>query len=540
MINHLNHYSLTNPASIYDEEALTALELAARCAKKVNDCVDEYNRFETSTNKNIEQFNKRMDGQDKRIDQLFEVELPEHIENNVNDWLDKHPEATTSVLDHSLTMDKMVIGTLGYVTPQNFGAVADGATDDSGAFQSAIDSGAKYLFIPEGTYRLETPVNIPSNTKICVRGAGVDVTTLNTANGCFNAGAHTFFAIGDMTICGDAGTRNGYGIKGDFSFSLFENLRIYQVDTCIFTEENTWINLFKNCYLGYANYGFKASNHFNNNSFYACRVQNCTTGIYLPSRHHQNNFDGCDIELCKVGFELSSASNFVVNNSYIEGNDVAFKFIDPVFNSDYTVTNCYVYANQKTGWLAQIPSVESRDVNPAILRFENCRFSNFDSNKGVTFYGDYTNAHLAVCFNNNIFQGGVETYGDVVDRGVCTNYGNTVNFLPIQSDLPIYKNDNCKWYVEHDGNTYLYGRTYRRVTASGTIAIEQTGKSLITIPVDGYVGNYPMKTASGFVEIVYGDGTRTMTNADFDASNMYVRNVDPTKTTSMVSLFISY
>lgn len=37
------HYSMTNPASAYDEEALTALELAGRTAQKVNECVDTVN-----------------------------------------------------------------------------------------------------------------------------------------------------------------------------------------------------------------------------------------------------------------------------------------------------------------------------------------------------------------------------------------------------------------------------------------------------------------------------------------------------------------
>lgn len=41
----INHYSLENPASVYDEEALTALELAARTAAKVNGCVDAVNEF---------------------------------------------------------------------------------------------------------------------------------------------------------------------------------------------------------------------------------------------------------------------------------------------------------------------------------------------------------------------------------------------------------------------------------------------------------------------------------------------------------------
>lgn len=40
MIEKIGHYSLTNNASVYDEEAMTALELAGRTAKKVNEVID--------------------------------------------------------------------------------------------------------------------------------------------------------------------------------------------------------------------------------------------------------------------------------------------------------------------------------------------------------------------------------------------------------------------------------------------------------------------------------------------------------------------
>lgn len=45
MIEKLNHYSLTGPASVYDEEALTALELAGRTAQKVNEVIDLANNI---------------------------------------------------------------------------------------------------------------------------------------------------------------------------------------------------------------------------------------------------------------------------------------------------------------------------------------------------------------------------------------------------------------------------------------------------------------------------------------------------------------
>lgn len=62
----------------------------------------------------------------------------EVITEDINNWLDEHPEATTTVQDRSLTINKMAIGTLGYVTPEMFGAVGDGVTDDSDALNIAI------------------------------------------------------------------------------------------------------------------------------------------------------------------------------------------------------------------------------------------------------------------------------------------------------------------------------------------------------------------------------------------------------------------
>lgn len=43
MVKEIGHYSLENPATIFDEEAMTALELAARTAGKVNECIKEVN-----------------------------------------------------------------------------------------------------------------------------------------------------------------------------------------------------------------------------------------------------------------------------------------------------------------------------------------------------------------------------------------------------------------------------------------------------------------------------------------------------------------
>ena len=94
------------------------------------------------------------------------------IGQQVNKWLDEHPEATTTVQDNSLTIDKMVVGTLGYVTPEMFGAIGNGLIDDTDAINNALQYPNVKL---NGNYLVRIKedgcaLNINSNTKIEVNG----------------------------------------------------------------------------------------------------------------------------------------------------------------------------------------------------------------------------------------------------------------------------------------------------------------------------------------------------------------------------------
>lgn len=72
-LNPLNHhYAMENPASVYDEEAMTALELAGRTTAKVNETVRAFNELETQTHKHLET-------QDNRITKMNDETMPAKV-----------------------------------------------------------------------------------------------------------------------------------------------------------------------------------------------------------------------------------------------------------------------------------------------------------------------------------------------------------------------------------------------------------------------------------------------------------------------------
>ena len=145
------------------------------------------------------------------------------------------------------------IKTNGFVTPQMFGAVADGITDDAEAIQAAIDSG-KDVYFPKGVYSLNSTIEIVSK----------DNFTLDASNAIFkynnNDYAFYFRAIQDCTIrfneieCTDAsgGCIHMYGLKDGTlasDYIQYLNLEIHNLKAGdngygIFVDQNgeSWIN----------------------------------------------------------------------------------------------------------------------------------------------------------------------------------------------------------------------------------------------------------------------------------------------------------
>lgn len=82
MIEKMNlHYSFTNPASIHDEEALTALELAGRQGAKINEVVEAQNNLRTETENHLGH-------QDSKIEKIRVETVPSDVKKEVQKQID--------------------------------------------------------------------------------------------------------------------------------------------------------------------------------------------------------------------------------------------------------------------------------------------------------------------------------------------------------------------------------------------------------------------------------------------------------------------
>lgn len=92
----------------------------------------------------------------------------------VEDVLEEHPEWTTTVMDGAITKAKINTAFLpeienAYVTPEQYGAVGDGGSDDTNAVNDAIQSGLPVFL--KGTYKITSTININRDCSLFGDGA---------------------------------------------------------------------------------------------------------------------------------------------------------------------------------------------------------------------------------------------------------------------------------------------------------------------------------------------------------------------------------
>ena len=129
----------------------------------------------------------------------------EIIKEDINAWFDAHPEAT--VMDGTITEAKLAESLRlkainGYITPEMYGAVGDGVTDDTQAIQDAVANGGVVSLKREAAYLISGAITLTKSVAIYGNGATIKQDTAHT---------NTLYASGVSNIIIDGVHIIGYG-----------------------------------------------------------------------------------------------------------------------------------------------------------------------------------------------------------------------------------------------------------------------------------------------------------------------------------------
>lgn len=246
-----------------------------------------------------------------------------------------------------------------YVTPQLYGAVGDGVTDDTAAIQAAIDAASvgTTIYFPRGTYSVTSQLLISGKYQLTLRG---------------DRGAKLLFTDGSYI---------GLLINNSAGQCLVDSLMIYGTNTVspaitlLKATGNAAYLTIQNCQFSYASIGVLLAQS------YIMRLLN-------------NNYANCDTALKATNAEGSVADLAVIGDTFgtclIGSNAV----VDITYN-DTRFVGCY--------WETQTHSKKSLIVNTGTQRFtmtggqltdsgEIHLFpSNYASISGVQLHNSYSN-----------------------------------------------------------------------------------------------------------------------------------------------------
>lgn len=254
----------------------------------------------------------------------------EQAQDAINNWLDEHPEATTTVEDHSLTYEKLVNGTLGFVTPEMFGAKGDGFTDDSIPFQNAINSG-KPLYL-QNKYLIHD-IELIDNTTIDGEGYVIQ----DDSSHLFSCVSKSNILIKDIKIITK---QNTFDTKYDGAIKFDSSSHIFVKNIVItsYTDRNF---LFLNCENINVD-GFTANKSGTIFTFTNCSNCECGNGIIYGDHNisaHGIDFYAANQIKCYncvchdiIGYDLTSGLLQYTANQI---NDNISSFVDYLF---YNIT----------------------------------------------------------------------------------------------------------------------------------------------------------------------------------------------------------
>lgn len=330
------------------------------------------------------------------------------IDVAVENWLDDHPEATTTVQDGSLTevkfTDALKLKTVNnYVTPEMFGAKGDGVTDDS----TAITNCMLYAYANNLSVHYEKKTYVVSGNNPCGLEQKVPTDSMSTLDRYVNVN------FGGAKLLWTPKTENDcFAFVGYLRSATWENLRV-EVQG-----DNYYGNVFST-YFGVAN----AQHEFSSNIFRKITVlgKHKNTFNFNVGTNERDTHD--DLTLFeKVGakgfknFYYTNNSNSVSNTfmdcstNQTEDNSTAFNIDTASWGSGLRIVNHHFTIMDSDG--SVILNMDCRNTPYAKVYFEKPRveirdtatdWKYFNIRAGFADFGDMFTINYPVYSASNVY-----------------------------------------------------------------------------------------------------------------------------------------
>lgn len=263
------------------------------------------------------------------------------IKDNINNWLNEHPEATTTVQDGTISESKIEANLLskisrnGFLSVIDFKAKGNGATDDTNAFTDCINCAKaknKNIFIPAGTYVITGDLpTIPAGIVIAGEDVGqaayIDKSSVTTIIDARNSTEYLFRQASDDSSRNGGEIRNIY-----FQNSKLNDSGVYVANEdgngyCLDIYRGGWDGLISNCtFVSYRTALRKGGNDYRVNN---CKFHKCGTlvdsdsidyAVELVDSCNETLFNSCHFEHCRffvrVANTVRNTTNMCFNNAF--------------------------------------------------------------------------------------------------------------------------------------------------------------------------------------------------------------------------------
>lgn len=428
-----------------------------------------------------------------------------------------------------------------FVTPETFGAVGDGTTDDLTAWQAAVASGKEIRPTNNKRYYLSATLNITAGT--IIRGTGVG----NTASVYIN-GNYTAFAItGDNVLIDGVsffGTwsggsitptyplQRGISVVGSLSPST-EYPRI-QISNCTGYElDGAFIYIANNGFDKHQ--GVQVSN---------CNAFLCQVGYLSDVRGEYNTFSNCVASSCYIGAEIAGGNNNFIGGIFTN-NAIGFHLLGGANNAHAVITGalinhntffgihaesvtygynfvgCSIYANNI--WIDNSTGIafSAGDISADTIYFQNSNKTFFDGVKFVTDPLIYLNwngtdntgtASDVRWFNNKFYTPRADIYNELQEGIIAPSYS-----------IPSGTGNE---FLLANGTTTTFGTTSGTV-ADGSLYYPNTGGNLngslnlTSGSINFYTGSAEMVNRSASSLDLYGSSSTRNLQLKTDGTSVF-------------------